>query len=101
VGQKHDIVAIAVHDPRESALPSSGLVAVEDPETGERGLLDTGSRVVRAAYAARAEQERARLRDEIRRCGIDLFELSTGEAWETALVRFFHERARRVRRSGG
>ena len=39
--------------------------------------------------------------DQLRRAGVDLFDLSTGQAWETALVRFFHERARRVRRSGG
>lgn len=101
VGQKHDIVAIAVHDPRESILPPSGLIAVEDPETGERGLIDAGSRRVREAYAAHAETERLHTREAIRRCGIDLFELSTGESWETSLVRFFRERARRVRRAGG
>jgi len=101
VARKHDIVAIAVRDPREDALPPVGLVAAEDPETGAIGWIDAGSRKVREAYAARAAQDTAARREAIRRSGVDLFELSTGEPWETSLVRFFHERARRARRSGG
>jgi uncharacterized protein (DUF58 family) len=99
--RKHDVVAIAVSDPREEQLPDVGLVSVEDPETGERGVLDAGSARVRRAYEEFAERSRHALRETFRRTGVDLLELSTGEPYEVPLVRFFHERARRALRAGG
>jgi len=101
VAQKHDVIAIAVNDPREEALPDVGLIAVCDPETGERGVIDAGSSAVRNAYSAFSDQFREELRGTVRRAGIDLLELSTGEPYETPMVRFFRERARRVARAGG
>ncbi|MCP3902293.1 MAG: DUF58 domain-containing protein [Planctomycetes bacterium] len=101
VAQKHDLVAIALDDPREATLPSVGLVSVVDPETGEPGLLDTSSRGVRRVYEEYAERRRVVLRDTIRRSGVDLLELSTDQNYELPLVRFFHERARRAQASGG
>jgi uncharacterized protein (DUF58 family) len=101
VSRKHDVVAIVVSDPREETLPNVGLVAVEDPETGERSVMDTGSAAVRRRYAAAATADRDRTRETIRRIGLDALELTTGEPYDLALVRFFRERARRVARAGG
>lgn len=101
VARKHDVVAISVSDPREGLLPDVGLLAVEDPETGERGVVDAGSARVRNAYAEFAERLRVELQETVRRTGVDLLQLSTGEPYELPLVRFFHERARRAMRSGG
>ena len=99
--RKHDVVAISVSDPRESTLPDVGLVAVEDSETGERGVIDCGSSRVRRAYAEHAEHERLRLNEEVRRTGVDMLSLSTGEPYEIPLVRFFRERAHRAAMAGG
>jgi len=99
--QKHDLVAIAVSDPREEDLPAVGLLAVEDPETGEPVVIDTGSARVREEWARATREGRARLRQTVRRVGVDLLELSTADAYEAPLVRFFHERARRAAMAGG
>ena len=88
-------------DPREEELPNVGLVSVRDPESGTTGVLDTGSRRVRKAYADNARMARELLRDTFRRTGVDLLELSTGEDYDRHLVRFFHDRARRAARAGG
>jgi uncharacterized protein (DUF58 family) len=101
VSRKHDVVAVSVSDPREEALPKIGLIAVEDPETGERSVIDSGSAAVRRRYAAAAAAERDRTRETMRRIGLDFLELTTGEPYDLALVRFFRERARRVARAGG
>ena len=101
VSRKHDLVAISVSDPREISLPDVGLVAVEDPETGERGLLDSSSPRVRREYLAAGSVDRERFREMVRRTGVDLLELSTGEPYDLPMVRFFRERARRVARAGG
>jgi len=101
VSRKHDVVAVSVSDPREEALPKVGLIAVQDPETGERSVIDSGSAAVRRRYAAAAAAERQRTRETMRRIGLDFLELTTGEPYDQRLVRFFRERARRVARAGG
>jgi uncharacterized protein (DUF58 family) len=101
LAKKHDVVAISVSDPREAALPEVGLVAAEDPETGAVVLLDAGSGRVRHAYAARASALRQATAECLKRAGVELLELSTGEPYDLPLVRFFRERARRVARGGG
>jgi uncharacterized protein (DUF58 family) len=101
VSKKHDLVAISVRDPRESLLPSVGLISVEDPESGVRGVIDAGSARVRQLYSDAAGRRRELFRETVRRTGVDLLELSTGESYEMPLVRFFHERARRAAIAGG
>jgi len=80
----------------EEVFPSLGLVEVEDPETGERSLVDSSSRAVRTAFAgavARARAERTRV---FRKLELDSVELRAGEDHGEALVRFFRARARRL-----
>jgi len=101
VARKHDLVAISVSDPREAQLPPVGLLNVVDPETGELGVLDAGSARVRAAYNERAQRHRRELRETVRRSGVDLLELSTGEPYDIPFARFFHQRTRRAVRAGG
>src|SRR5579884_3416216 len=60
-GRRHDLVAVRISDPREEDLPPLGLLELEDAETGERVLLDTGSRAVRTAYAEAARRRREAL----------------------------------------
>ena len=43
LAQRHDVIAVEISDPRERSLPDVGLLAVVDPETGRRRLLDTGN----------------------------------------------------------
>lgn len=97
---KHDLVAIAISDPREESLPSVGLVAMSDAETGRLALIDTGSPAVRRHFAARQLRERERTRSVLKKSGTDLLELSTGTDYDRALVTFFRERARRATRAG-
>jgi uncharacterized protein (DUF58 family) len=94
--RRHDVVPLIVSDPMEDALPTAGLVRVEDPETGETAYVDTGSSSVRARYAAAfrgLRQDRERLFD---RLGIDYVELSAEGDYVKPLVGFFHARARRM-----
>jgi uncharacterized protein (DUF58 family) len=98
-GRRHDLIAVRITDPREEELPPVGLIELEDAETGERVLLDTGSRAVRAAYAAAAERRRDALRQLTRSAGIDLVEVATDGTHLDALIRFFKLRERRLRRT--
>jgi uncharacterized protein (DUF58 family) len=97
-GRRHDLIAVHVGDPREEELPNVGLLEVEDAETGKRRLIDTGSRAVREAYAARGHARRQALRQLARSAQIDLVEVSTDGGHLDALIRFFRLRERRLRR---
>lgn len=97
--QRHDVVAVRMTDPREEALPeTAGLVRLEDPETGERVVLDLGRRTVREGYLRLVQEDRERLRRLLRRLGVDEIELRTDTPYATALLGFFRRRETRLRR---
>jgi uncharacterized protein (DUF58 family) len=77
--RRHDMVCVTVSDPAESELPNVGLVEMEDPETGDLVLVDTSSKSVRKAFAARAAAEQEELRRFLARTGIDTLSLDTSD----------------------
>ncbi len=93
--RRHDLIPIVVTDPRESELPRAGVVALEDAESGEIRLLDTGSGSVRKRYA---ERFRARLDARttlFRKMDTDVVEVRTDQSYVEPLAKFFRKRERR------
>jgi uncharacterized protein (DUF58 family) len=98
---RHDVISVVLVDPRELSLPDIGLVRLEDPETGERIVLDTHSPRVRAAYADRGAKLALKRSAIFRSLGLDFVSLSTAESYVLPLIKFFQARqARRVKRKG-
>ncbi len=95
--RKHDVIAVLVTDPRELELPPMGLVSLWDPETGQRRLLDTGSRRVRQEFSQCASDRVEHLRQEFARSKIDFIHLDAAGSVVDPLVRFFRMRERRQR----
>ena len=93
----HDLVALCVQDPRESELPPVGMIALEDAETGQVQVVDTGAPGLREAFRQAALHRQKRLRELFRSLSMDAVELSSGQPYDLPLVRFFEERARRAR----
>ena len=96
--RKHDTVAVRVTDPREGGFEGVGMVTLEDAETGERRLVDTGSRDFRDAVEAASGERGAALRASLRRAGIDMIEIDTAQPVVEPLLAFFRMRERRIRR---
>ena len=95
--RKHDLIAVRTSDPREQVWPAVGLVQLEDAETGQQVLIDTGSRRFRESFAARATERRTAFTRLARSAQVDLIEVSTDGDHFDALVRFFRLRERRRR----
>lgn len=95
--RRHDLVAITIKDPREESLPDVGFVTLRDAETGEQVEVDTSSRRVRLAYAARSLDRQRQLRETLRRAAVDELSISTAGDAVRALRRFFVQRERRFR----
>lgn len=93
--QRHDLIAIALSDPRESELPPVGLITLEDAETGEMVEIDTGSKALRERYKQLAAKRRNAFRSGMRKKGIDWIEASTEGPYLPALRQLFARRASR------
>jgi uncharacterized protein (DUF58 family) len=96
VSRKHDLVPVMISDPLEDAFPKLGLVELEDPETGERALVDTSDRRVRSRYEQAMLSRRGELRKLFKKLELEHVELHAGEEYVVALARFFRARARRM-----
>ena len=96
--RKHDVIAVTITDPREEDLPPIGLIDLEDAETGERVLVNASDRRTRESFRAWAAGRRAARQALFRANAIDALELFTDRSYDASLVRFFHQRARRMSR---
>jgi uncharacterized protein (DUF58 family) len=99
VARRHDLIAVSLADPREDTMPNVGLLELEDAESGERVVIDTGSARVRKAYSLLGKTRAASNRDLFRSLGVDHIEVRTDEDYVRDLVRFFRSRERRARGS--
>ena len=96
-GRRHDLIAVRLGDAREEELPSMGLLELEDPETGERAIVNTSNQAFRAAFQKENERRASALDRALKRSKVDAIQVRTGEPYVKPLMRFFRERARRKR----
>jgi uncharacterized protein (DUF58 family) len=92
---RHEVIAVQVSDQREFELPDVGLLAVVDPETGRRRLVDTSNAPMRFRYAELAAARQDALAVRLGRLGADHLVLRTDRDWVFDLVRFVSSRRRR------
>jgi uncharacterized protein (DUF58 family) len=95
--RKHDVIALALSDPREMELPPVGILELEDAETGRRILVDTWDRNLLRQFARHGKERREMRRRLFRQNEVDFVELSTDQPYDLPLIKFFRERARRLR----
>ena len=92
--RRHDLIPVVVTDPLEHELKGVGLVAFQDPKSGEILWRHTGggflSRFKKASGDAQEARDKA-----FRRMKIDAISLRTGEPYTKALLQYFRARAKR------
>ena len=94
LSKRHDVTAIVVGDPIDTALPKAGIVRLENPETGELHLADLADAKSRERYHE-ASTAAHRSREQLfRRHGIGCIELSTKEPFMPLIRRYFESRRR-------
>jgi uncharacterized protein (DUF58 family) len=95
LGKKHDLIAVSVTDPREVRLPNIGLIELEDAETGECLVIDSGNAAVRRRYEALGRARNDALEKLFQSMKVDQIDIRTDEDYVRKLVRFFRTRERR------
>ena len=93
--QRHDLVAVEVFDAREEQLNDLGLVELNDPETGDRVLVDTSNRSWRHYYRLTRLKFQNQKDEFLKKVGIDQIKVRTDVPFEKELIRFFKKRGAR------
>lgn len=95
--KRHDLVAVDLHDPLEKGIKNVGLIALEDPETGDIAWVDTGSRTWQKAYRQRLNEAEYNKQRAFLQASVDRIDIGTDEDYTIPLTSFFKERSRRIR----
>jgi uncharacterized protein (DUF58 family) len=95
LGQKHEVVAIRLTDPRELELPDVGMVVMEDAETGEQLFVDTHDAKFRRRFFDAAREREQELALAFKRAGVDMLSLSTEDDLIRAILRFAKRRQKK------
>lgn len=98
--KRHDVLAVAVNDVRETELPSVGLVELEDPETGETLLVDTGDPYFRESFMREAKRNVREVAERFARMSVDFVRILVKENFQDTaapLIEHFRRRAREAR----
>ncbi len=70
-----------VVDPMEFDLPDLGLVLIEDAETGEQLLADTGDPLFQERFRAEVRAREEAIASSMRRSGVTAHRISTTRTW--------------------
>lgn len=95
LAQRHEVVTIRVVDPLELDLPDLGLAFVEDAETGEQLLVDTGDPLFRQRFQAQVRAREHAVWSSMRRAGVLAHRVGTGDDLARALVDMVRSSRRR------
>lgn len=93
--RRHDVVGVVLDDPSDSSLPDVGLIELEDAESGDRLMVDTGNARLRREFERRATEARTERDRMLRSADVDAIALRTDRPYAEALLGFFRMRERR------
>jgi uncharacterized protein (DUF58 family) len=83
---RHEVVALRVIDAADDELPDAGLIVVEDAETGEQLVVDSGDPLLRDRLRRGVEERDARLAAGMRRAGVPVHRIGTEDDLASALI---------------
>jgi len=93
--RRHDVIAVVLDDPRDLVLPDVGLIELQDAETGDCIVIDTGDSRVRRDFEQRADAARRERDRMLRGVDVDAVVVRTDRPYTEALLRFFRMREHR------
>jgi len=92
VGGKHDVTGIRIYDRHEEEIPNLGMVPMEDEETGQVLLVNTGSKATRQQYANYYQERVAYFKDSFNRSGAGSLSSRIDESYVKKLLGYFKRR---------
>jgi uncharacterized protein (DUF58 family) len=98
LAQKHDLIAIQITDPRESALPTLGIIPVYDKEQGRTTWVNTAFGSFSKKILESFSSEREHLKEICKKNQINYLEIGTKNDIVLPLIELFKHRNRTMKR---
>ena len=95
--KRHDVIAVDLSDPMETGIANVGLIAMEDPETGQVAWVDTNDKRWRQTFHKRLAAQEEHKKRAFMQTGVDRIDIQTNEDYTVPLTNFFQQRAQRIR----
>jgi uncharacterized protein (DUF58 family) len=95
LAKRHDLIALSLSDRRELELPAAGFLQLEDAETGEHIVIDSGSPAVRREFRELGLRRASQLRGLLRGIDVDQADILTHHDYVKDLMLFFRRREQR------
>lgn len=95
--KRHDIIAVDLSDPMETTIADVGLVALEDPESGQIIWIDSSNMQWRQRFHERLADQEERKKRAFIQTGIDRIDIQTNKDYTVPLTNFFQQRAQRIK----
>ena len=92
---KHDIIALRIHDEREEQLVDVGLMKVEDTETGNLKWVDTSNKTIRKEFRKNYLSFEKNIKQTLQNSAVDHIDIKTGKDYVKPLINFFKNRGRK------
>lgn len=92
VSNRHDCIAIHIHDKMEYQFPQLGLVPMEDAESGEIVWVDSNDRQFADMWRRGHQAQIASVQQTLEKSGWDYLRFETGEPYVQTLQGFFMQR---------
>ena len=92
---KHDIIALRIHDEREEHLVDVGLMKVEDTETGNLKWVDTSNKNIRNEFRKNYLIFEKNIKKTLQHSAVDHIDIKTGKDYVKPLINFFKNRRRK------
>ena len=89
---KHDITGIRIYDAKEENIPNLGVVQMEDEESGELVLVNTGSKSVRSNYHAYYRERVDYFQESFLKSGAGALDCRVDESYVKKLLGYFKRR---------
>jgi uncharacterized protein (DUF58 family) len=86
LARRHEVAVLRITDAADDELPEAGLIVVEDAETGEQLIIDSGDPLLRAHFRAGVDERDSRLAAGMRRAGVPIHRIDTASDLTRALV---------------
>lgn len=96
LARKHDCVAVKIVDPIDFVFPRTGVLELQDPESGNILFADGTSPSFRQSYGRFWQEKQAVWEKACRRRGVETLTLSTSDDPGVEILRFFRHRRRVV-----
>ena len=93
--RRHDLISVTVGDPREEELPSSGLLELVDPESGQTLQVDAGSKSFRERFSRQSLRRSQARAEAFRQARVDQLPVRTDKPYIESLRAFFAAREKR------